>query len=250
MHWFIAGLISTAAGQGLNYTNGDLVFGVRDSTRANPAVYLFDLGALPGPTGTVASGLGVDLAALFGSNWYTNTNLKWGVGGYQATNTLVASKVEPVYGVQSTPYSPPGVFTDSVRTVAVGKMTNVGSEYMGGSVTGSSAGFAPGGRSASGGVAVLNSDVNGYAGYMPGYAVFGVSYEGAGFSNVALDEYTVSGTTAANINYTGTFTVDQLGNIQYSLPPPPANLPEGGASLGYMALGLIGLAAVRKRLRA
>lgn len=241
-------LMASPARASVTITQGDLIFGVRDTstTTPNSAVYLFDLGHPPASGTTIATSLATDLNNLFGSDWYTNTSLQWSISGYSGANTLVASKVEPAYGTQSTKYSGT-TFSPGNRNIVVGDIQNIDVEYGNGSLAAySGVGFTTGGTSASGGVAVSNTDINGYAFYMPGYSFFGGNFEALGFSGQAVDMYTINGTLASNVVYGGSFNVDSSGNVNFTATPPTTTVPEPGRAM-LLGLGMAGLLFRRRR---
>lgn len=114
-------------------SSGELILGVRDTSGAVTNSNLIGIGMLPPSSGNIASALGVDLTALFNSNWYTDVSLAWSVIGYT--------------GVGS-----------GTRNTATGKIDNIYSQYSAGSDSGIS-GFTAGEVSANGlGIAVHNSE--------------------------------------------------------------------------------------------
>jgi len=241
-------LMASPARASVTITQGDLLFGVRDTstTSPNPAVYLFDLGHPPASGTTIATSLATDLSNLFGSDWYTNTSLQWSVSGYSGVNTIIASKVEPVFGTQSAKYGATTYNAANRGTIAT-DMQSIDAEYANGSNAAfSGAGFTTGGTSAAGGVAVLNSDINGYNFFMPGYGFFGGSFEAPGFSGQAVDMYTVNGTLASNVVYGGSFNVDSSGNVNFTATPPTTTVPEPGRAM-LLGLGMAGLLFRRRR---
>jgi hypothetical protein len=249
----VSGLaISTQSAKAVN--NGDLIFGVRDASGAHNVSYEFDLGAPPPSAGTLASNLGADLTALFGANWYSNTNLQWSVIGYTPVNGLWSSVQESTYGTQSTDPWIGSAFGSGFRNATVTNIQSLDSAYAAGSDSGIS-GFTAGGTSAAGGVALNNGTGNSYAYFQPGggagYSVswnqYNPSNEAIGFSGSALDIYLVTNTTAATSVYKGTFTVDSSGNVVFSTAPPSGATPEAGGALTLMSLGLGCLVSLRRR---
>lgn len=245
----VAGMaICAQSAKAVTINQGDLIFGVRDTSTTTPnnSVYLFDLGAPPPSGADVASGLGADLAALFGSDWYTNTSLQWSISGYSGVNTLIASKAEPLFGTQSSKYGATS-FSSGNRTIIATDMQNIDGQYGAGSTTGSPT-FTAGGTSALGGVAVLNSAVNGYASYMPGYTAFGGVFEALGFSGTAVDMYTINGTLASNVVYSGSYYVNSNGDVIFSSTAAGVvATPEGGNAFALMGIGLGCLVTLRNR---
>jgi len=246
----VAGMaICAQSAKAVTINQGDLIFGVRDTSTTTPvsSVYLFDLGAPPPSGGDVASGLGADLAALFGSDWYTNTSLQWSITGYSGVNTIIASKAEPVFGTQSSKYGAT-TFNSSNRGTIATNINNVDAQFGAGSTVGSPT-FTAGGTSALGGVAVLNSAVNGYASYASnGYGFFGGAMEGLGFTGTAVDMYTINGTLASNVVYSGSYYVNANGDVVFSSTAAGVvATPEGGNAFALMGIGLGCLVTLRNR---
>lgn len=225
----------------INANPGDLFFGVRDSSGSVPISYLIDLGTPPPSSSTVVTSLATDLSNLYGAGWYTNTNLHWGIIGYEGSNLIDVSKVESTFGVQSAPYA---LVASGTRNTITGQIDTVYSQGSGGSDSNAAiqtAGFPFGGYSSTGGGAFLSSDPGGWGNSAAGgFTSFGANFEGAGFSNVALDMYHL--TNSVN-TYQGNFTVTSGGNVVYTAP---VAAPEPGhASL--FGLGLVGLLFRRRR---
>ena len=75
---------ATANAATTSYNDGDLLLGVR--MNGSTVDYLVDLGNVSNFDFTKSftfstTGIGADLAANFGSDWYTNSNVKWSVIG-------------------------------------------------------------------------------------------------------------------------------------------------------------------------
>jgi hypothetical protein len=219
---------------------GDLIFGVRDvsTTAPNSNVYLFDLGKAPASSTTIASSLASDLSATFGSDWATNTSLKWSISGYDPnTGDVIGSKAETTLGTQSAPYSPSAFSGAQINTIE-NKMNGTYTEFNNGSTDGV-AGFSTGGFSSAGGFGGLKTDVAGYASNMPGYGTFGATFEANGFTGQAVDLYDISGNQAGDVNYAGTFKVDANGNVAFSATPSPAPEPSRAMLIGVSLVGML-----------
>jgi hypothetical protein len=237
--------LATPKAHAFTAAGGDLIFGVRDVSTTTPVnnVYLFDLGKAPASSTTIASSLASDLSATFGSDWFTNTSLKWSISGYDPnTGDVIGSKVETTLGNQSSPYSPTPFSGAQINTIE-NHMNNVYTEFNNGSTDGV-AGFPNGGFSSAGGFGGLKTDVNGYSSNMPGYSTFGASFEANGFTSQAVDLYDISGNVAGDVNYAGTFKVDSSGNVSFSATPSPA--PEPGRAM-LVGVSLVGMLLRRRR---
>jgi hypothetical protein len=250
----LAGLVLTAspAKASVTFNAGDLLFGVRDTTGGISNVYLFDVGALPtsGKIAISSTTLNSDLTSLFGSDWATNANLGWGVFGYTNTNTLEVGKTEATYGTQVATYSGAG-FSSAGRNTIVGKFNNVANalpsptgQYVNGS-TNDSPTFTTGGTSAGGGVAVDKSASSGYASFMPSWSGTLNGFEATGFTNSAVDMFTINGTSAAGNPYGGSYYLDGTGNLVFSTTTP-STVPEPGR-VALIGLGMAGLLLRRRR---
>jgi len=254
-----AGLaISTQSAQAATNTfaPGDLILAVQDTNVADPnhnSVFMIDLGSPTSPTGI--SGLGSNLAALYGAGWYTNTGLTWGIFGYTTTGSGLNLKyqpyvtaAEPVYGTQGAGFT----------TLSQSQMNSAGSQIKSADATaaanGTDATFTNqvGTFNSSFGIAEDASDINSYATFNPPSAVnsfgqFNPSIQANGFSGSALDLFLVGPLSST---YQGTFTMDASGNLTFSATPPSTATPEAGSAIWLMTLGLGCMVTLRRRLGA
>ncbi|MEI6323487.1 MAG: PEP-CTERM sorting domain-containing protein [bacterium] len=111
----LAGLALLSSGAQANQTlsNYDVFVGFRSTTSPNNAV-LFNVGNVSqftnsanfanfsfGSSGTT----GADLVQQFGSGWYTDSTVTWGIFSALTGSYALASKAETVNGTQSSPYA-------------------------------------------------------------------------------------------------------------------------------------------------
>jgi hypothetical protein len=246
-----AGIAMTApSAKAVSFSAGDLIMGVRDSSGSSANVYLIDLGNLPVASGQIGSSIAADLTALYGSGWYGNSSLDWGIFGYTGTNTLVVGQGENSLGTQASGY---GAITTANRNIVKGLFNNVATaiptpsgQYVSGSTLTGGGQFVLGGTSIStSGVAVLNSASNGYASFQPNWSNFLAGYENSGFTGTAEDMFTVTGTGST---YGGTFYVTSDGAVMFSTTASVAT-PEAGNAFALMSLGLGCLLPLRRFTR-
>src|SRR5579859_7581682 len=133
----IAGIaISAQSAKAANFANGDLILGVVNTGggQGSSVDYMIDLGAPPPSGSTVALGLNNDLTALYGSGWYTNTNLAWGIVGDVSTGSvLYGSTAETTFGVQSAGFTNHSIYTGTNRVSAVGTLNSLAAAASNGS---------------------------------------------------------------------------------------------------------------------
>jgi hypothetical protein len=108
-------LISTGAHANQIYTDGDVFIGFRSTTSPNNGL-LFNIGNISQFTNATtfanfsfgSSGTsGADLAAQFGTNWYNDSTVTWGI--FSATGSYaLLSKAESVNGTQSSAFAAVG----------------------------------------------------------------------------------------------------------------------------------------------
>ena len=234
------------------YNTGDLLVGFRDSSGSVTRSVVVNLGSAAGfrddtlgftnthPVTVALGDLATDLVATFGSNWYTNTNIKWGIVGSpsnaadvngDSATTVYASKAESIPGHVTTAWS----LSDTSRGIASSLMVGLQA-----STNGFNTYTASDNNSR---IAVENnSDSASWASYQKGgansnattaFKVFNPGIEGSLAKPLDLFRMQNAGTGG----YIATFSIGSNGSISV-IPEPTAPL-----------LGLIGttLAAVRRR---
>jgi hypothetical protein len=220
-------------GSPLTYNDGDLFLGFRATDRTND--YLINIGqpspfltAAPGSTFSVGVGTpSADLAAVFGSDWYTridpntgNSAVRWAIVGGRE----IASGNEPEQTLYSTnpgstswpPHSPTG------QSITTSLIASMGNEY---------AGNNPSPNNTLGLVQSATA-TNSYATFQPpGANSGGISFqtwnpndEGAPSDVLYLDRIAPSACGTA----LGTLTMDSTGHISFTAVSIPAPVTISG----------------------
>ncbi|MGC4017466.1 MAG: PEP-CTERM sorting domain-containing protein [Luteolibacter sp.] len=220
--------VSTAA----TVSTGDLLIGFRtttnDGSQGSSYSYIVNVGQASlygGDTGAVTN-VGADLAAIFGDNWATRTDIQWGVIGTAGVSNIYLSKAETTSGV-----NPDGwVFgsTAEINTVRSDIRAIYGISNPGGFDESTATINLAGGRES-------NSSTNSWRSYLnpdqypansdldsPG------NIEGLLSNNLAL--FHTTGAGAAGTSYVTTFTIDSTGQIS-AVPEPSSLLTLAGGSL-------------------
>jgi hypothetical protein len=125
----------------LPYADGDLILGFH-ATRGLGATqsYTVNIGNASQFTGSATANVGgniaADLAAIYGPNWSTRSDVKWGISGAQfaaagaiPARTIYASKAAPSVGTQSAPWLRSST---SSQTPIFGRVQAVGTAYANG----------------------------------------------------------------------------------------------------------------------
>ncbi len=267
-----AGLAITApAGRAtLTYNDGDLLLGFHATGNQGASTdYVLDIGRFvnfipggsfalnPGATVTLSLGnVGLDLGTTYGDGtsgstlWSTRSDLYWGVAGVQKAsgngvtpNTLFATNLEVITGVQSTPWNRPSV---SASGTPATKLQAEGTAYASGTST--SVGLdQTQSTNSSVGLFQQSDSVNNYASFQTttgqAYGYFGGGIEGTfatGTSNSVLDLYELkagSGTGA----FLGTLQMTNGGNVTFTSAVPEPS------TFAALAIGVGVLASMRRR---
>ncbi len=271
----VVGALSASA-QIVSYTNGDLLLGVRASSGTGSATnFVFNLGASTAfrdnPEQGVVGNIGTFLSATYGSDWFSRSDVSWGViaawnnnnpafdpgiSNGDPSGTIYASRASIGYGT-STAWGTPTAFTVTQVLQAATPMT--GFAHSGNQVNGT---FAF--QNAIEGSALRGAYVNSTAGsswtaYTSPNADFTIftggieqSFGGAGESSF-VDLYRILATnsdpeelgTRGVGTYVSTISIDQDGLVSVGTAP----IPEPSAFAALAGFAALGCAALRRRRR-
>lgn len=222
----------------------DIFVGFRASgTPGNSTSYLVKLGSAtaflttPGTAFDLSIGnIGLDLAANFGADWHTRSDLYWGIfGAFSGANPIVfGSKERSDVNTPSTPWAALDLTArNSVDTQITSVLNSIGG-YRGREATANSA------------VATLQPNTGSASSYnfqvgTPGTLDFSSlsgwdSIEGSfanGASGTVLDLYRIAG---SGVTSRGSFSIDEGGQISYFVVPEPSSavlLVLAGSLLGF-----------------
>lgn len=264
----------TASAQTVTYTQGDLLVGFRASGgTGSSTTFVYNIGSSTGfrdnPNQGSLANVGAQLAATYGSDWYTRSDVSWGVIGVQSNanpqfdtsvvngdpvSTIYASRAATDFGT-STAW---GTGTAFSRAQVVSAATQVVSFAHSGSQVFGTFSFQTAAANTGGlGAFVDTSAQNDWANFTAPSADFGLFTGGiegtfnTGEEFAYLDVYRIlSTTTGANPtgvrglgSYETTIFIDSTGQIfagTSAIPEPSAF----GAIAGAAA---IGLACFRRR---
>lgn len=260
----LVGAASLSA-QVVTYTVGDLLVGFRASGgTGSDTTFVFNIGSSVGfrnnpSQGTLAT-VGIQLSSVYGSNWFTRTDVSWGVIGVrtnanpQFENEVVGGDpVSTIYASRggngintTTAWGTPTAFT---RAPVVGTATQItGFTHTGSQVAGTFAFQTAAANTGGFGAIVPTSVTNDWANYTAPNADFGLfvggieNTFGTGNQFSYLDLYRILATTTG-ANPTGTlgrgayvtsFTIDSAGAIS-AIPEPSS----AAALIGLIALGAV-----------
>jgi hypothetical protein len=265
-------LLAPIAQAALPYSNGDFILGFRTTGASNPdgltapagTDYEINIGnainfinGTPGPIPNIAA----DLTAIFGSNWYTRTDLFWSISGVTqpgltgtvvtASNTLFATRPEDMLGTQSIPWTRLSSFASGAPA---NKMVSMASSGLGGYSVGTSATYNQlESTDLIGGLIQNSGGPNSYASFQPGGAntvgasAFGVFSGGIeGLPTSALDMYELQ-PGSGNGAFLGSFQISSGGDVSFNAGAAPE--PSSLAILAAGA-GLLGMLRRRRATRA
>ena len=251
------------------YTTDDLFLGFRATAGTGATSdYLVDIGQASNFRDATSiftvGGLGsisTDLIAIFGSGWYSRSDLFWSISGTPGTTawtsgtgtdngkTLYATSEEPTPGTQSSPWL--GAASGAQGT-ATGKMVSLAQQFVA-STSGSATNCT---TNSSVDIIQNTSDANSYASFMPGgnnsdttdaFKTFNPTVEGSfanGTAGSVLDLYRIPVGYGVAAPTLGTFQINNSAALTFT----PKGVPEP-SSLGlFAAASAILLASRRKRL--
>ncbi|MDB6172893.1 MAG: sorting protein [Chthoniobacteraceae bacterium] len=225
------------------YTAGDLFVGFRKTGATSD--YLVDLGqvsqfrdATSGFTLSIA-GINTDLTSLFGAGWKTDPTVFWGLvatsgvtaAGGDAANVLYASKPQDPFGTIGTAYLRDSSSSQgNVRSA----ISTLGTTY---GLQGSTANNPVG-------IVQSSSDSASWAAFNPGGGLSFSYFDGLegnfgnGTAGTTLDLFRMAPQTPATGvpgSYEGSFSIDNAGMLNFSIPEPSSALLIG------LGAGLLGL---------
>ncbi|MEK0451290.1 MAG: hypothetical protein RL088_3558 [Verrucomicrobiota bacterium] len=231
----------------LPYADGDLILGFH-ATGGQGATQSYEVNLgnasqfIAGVPATVDVGgnIAADLAAIYGPNWSTRSDVKWGISGVQYTaagvipaRTVFVSKASPAIGTQSLPWLRVSL---STQNPTVGKIQAASLAYANGN---SAAGQVESTNSTKGLTQLNASSPNAYATHMVGgiNSNAGSSYLayingslgientfGAGSYGTSLDLYRLDpGSVGSPGAFLGAFQLNPAGVLSFS--PTGAGLP-------------------------
>jgi hypothetical protein len=244
-----------------SYTAGDLLLGfyATGGTGADQT-YVFDLGNSATvyreatTNFTLATSLGTDLSSVFGSNWFSRSDLYWGVVGVRSSSssgsvvngdpvrTNYVSLAETTFGIQTTaPTISLSTSRANVATDIVAIQTGVG-------------GFSTSTATANSnnlGAIIATSNSNSFDELSSklstdgGLDIFGNFGNGA--SGAALDLYRILNTntgasptgTVGVGSYEGTFTIDNSGNVSFAAVPEPSTWAMMGVGAAFLGMQVV-----------
>lgn len=237
-------LLGTSAQAALTYSSGDLLLGFRAAGAANN--YVVNLGAISqytaqnGASFSVNTGgnIGGDLASAngFGSNWFTNSDLSWGIIGTTFFNTgdlevLYATRARLNAAIQTQPWrgrSPSG------QTQSISLIQALAFKYaQDGQATANSTRGTFQAATAENSWASLTSGTNDF---IVGGNIEGSFAEGAAAS--VLDFYRIDPVFNQSATYLGSFTISNTGAITFTAVPEPSVLALALLGVGLLALRL------------
>ncbi len=269
----VVGAMSASAAV-VTYSQGDLLVGFRASGGTGASTtFVYNVGSSVGFRDNGSQGLlanvGTQLSATYGNDWYTRTDVSWGVIGVRSnanpqfdTTVVSGDPVSTIYASRATTTAgtstPWGTGTAFSRSAVVSSATDVVSfAHTGTQVTGTfsfqEAAADTGGR----GAFVATSSVSDWADYTSGstdFTIFTGGIEGTfgtGNAFAYLDLYRILSTTSgANPtgtlgrgSYETTFSINSSGQISASAIPEPSTY---AALVGFAALAVVGF---RRRSR-
>lgn len=268
-------LLSSTAKAG-TYTAGDLLLGFTNSSVGS--VYVLDLGSAityRNATSNILNitNIGTDLSNVFGSTWYDNSSLYFGVVGVRSTTsgangdpskTTYLSASRPSVGTQSAVWGQGNPYTS-------GAMGTAGSQVVGMETSFSTALAST--TASNTNAAIMAKGTTTWDHYNPpttGSQSFGLysavgantagieqtfaagsygTFAGIGAVEGAVDLYrllaTTTGATAdgkgvigtAGVGtYEGTFTLDQSGNVSFAAVPEPSTYAMLAMGAGFLAI--------------
>lgn len=189
--------------------------------------------------------LGADLTAVFGANWNTRSDVKWGVFGTtygdavgsDPAYTLYGTRKEGTVGILAQPYNRGSQATQSQPST---RIRDLGLAYASGSATANSPTAT----------VQTSSMANDFAGFQANNGALSFNYFNLSLADFAngpagsrADLFRmVTGSSSLKGTYEGTFSLDNAGNVTFATPvPEPATYGLG------VGLGAIALIALRRR---
>lgn len=266
----LAGLafITPSAKAAYSYTDGDLFLGVYSSTKnqdyliyiGNYTNYTTNGGAYTGATITLntapgiaigsASQINADLTAVFGSGWYTDSNVKFGVVGtldYFGANNMFVT--DPNAAGNTSNWT---VFDAGTQGAASGDAYTLASVYQNGTANGATA---------TNGKIQSTTTAGSYYDYSPlGTVSSGASYEyytggidtssrSIKLAELVATDGSLNGLTVqpdGSKNILGTFTIASNGTITYAAAIPE---PSTYAMMGIGTLAFVVMIRRRNKMR-
>jgi len=225
-------VLSSAASTVPNPASGDVFLAFRASGGTGSSVsYLVNLGqasqftnATAGSSLTLSSigNISLDLAAAYGSNWNTRSDLFWGIFGRTTTAspTVYGSRARTTVSTQSLAWP---VLDLTARSTTASSITSV--------LTGIG-GYRTSTATDNSSVATFQTNFSGAASYnyqvaTAGTTDFGTLSQwssiegdfGGGAAGTALDLYRLSGSTTSPVSLIGTFKISESGSITFTAIP-------------------------------
>jgi hypothetical protein len=262
-------LAAGSASAAVIYNPGDLLLGFHTAAgQGSGSSYIFNLGPAheyrDNPTKLVTSSdLSVDLTATFGANWFSRTDLFWGIAAVRdpsgsGGNTVVNGDPKAAIYISKDTQTPGGSApwnlaassaTNSAETISVATSINT----MQGGFAGKTETATSGGRGT-----VQNEDttINSWDEFNPipsgaafgGFLTGGVQAPLGGGAVESLDLYRLLGRTATTAtpntapgagSYVTTFTINSSGIVTTAVPEPTSAL--------LLGLGIAATALRRRR---
>ena len=268
----IGGLSATA--QVVTYSQGDLLVGFRASGGTGASTtFVYNIGSSTGfrdnPDQGSLANIGTQLAATYGNDWYTRSDVSWGVIGVHnnanpqfdtsvvngdPVSTIYASKTSTGFGT-STAWGSTSAFS---RAAVVSAATQVVSFAHTGSKVNGTFAFQDAAQGTDGfGAFVQTSANNDWAFYTSGstdFTIFTGGIEGTfntGEDFAYLDVYrilsTVTGAVPTGVrgvgSYETTIYIDSTGQLFAGT----SSIPEPSAFGAIAGLAVIGMACFRRR---
>jgi len=224
----------------VQFSQGDLVMGFRATSGIGAGTtYVVSLGAASayrdlGAYGTLDGSnaatidlgdIGADLAAIYGANWSTRTDLFWGVAGSPSNNVTVAGDPEDTLYASRTSASAWSIASPTTRGNVSTRMVALATAFDAYQSTANSAS----------GAQQSDTDVNGWRSFMAAGGVNAPSnLDFGGFSNIegnptqSLNLFRLSDT---NGTLEGTFSISSGGVVTFVPEPASAMLAGLGSVL-------------------
>jgi hypothetical protein len=227
LHAAAALLLAASSGQSAlvnSWTNGELIIGFRVAGGDGfGESYLVNIGNRTNYSTNTApftlslGNLGLDLSGTYGTNWFSRTDLFWGVFGTteSVAPTLFASRAQPTNGVLSAPW--PSEPDSAVRTITKSEIVSVTTEFNNLQSTANSTNAVFQTDAANAGS--YNWQVTANSGTDFGSVSQWTSIEG--LASQRLDLWQVSAATT----YRGTFSLNSSGQISFLNDTPVGSAP-------------------------
>jgi hypothetical protein len=229
------------------YTNGDIFLGFRalDGTGASTA-YLVNLGQVSQFTTaanpfslTSIGNIGLDLVSIYGSDWNTREDVRWGIFGASGSGTAAILYGSRERTSPNTPSTPWPELTGIARSSTLSDINAVRNGYNNQGPTTVNSTRA---------ITEAASRQNGYVSYVDPSSDFGTlsqwsSIEGSfanGTAETRLDLHRVTGSVATSVSI-GTFAIGDSGVLTFT------PIPEPGTVVLFGLAGVIFFFFVRRR---